>query len=89
MSEPVAFTGHNMTLAPPKGSKNVGTLPIFRNGLCCVSCWQLTKEELAEVIASDGKVFITVMSGATQPPIYVGSETTVREVCADYGVWKR
>jgi hypothetical protein len=89
MSEPTAFEGHNVVLAPPPGSENVTPLPIFRNGLCCVSCWQLTAEELTEVIAAGGKVFISVFSGKTQPPVYVGSENSVREIIADYGVWKK
>lgn len=88
MSQPVEFEGHNIVLAPPPGSENVGSLPIFRNGVCCVSCWQLTETELADVVRT-GRIFLSIFSGATQPPVYVGSEDTVREVCADYGVWKR
>jgi hypothetical protein len=89
MSTPVEFKGQNVVLQPPRGSENVGPLPIFRNGTCCVSCWQLTPEELAEINANGGRVFLSVFFGNTQPPVYVGSETTTREAIADYGVWKR
>jgi hypothetical protein len=88
MSAPVNFKGHNHVLKPPPDSENVLPLPIFRNGRCCVSCWQFTKKELAEINRT-GRVYVTVFSGNSQPPVYVGSETTVREVVADYGVWKR
>jgi hypothetical protein len=89
VSEPVAFPGHNRTLAAPKGEENVQPLPIFGNGTCCVSCWQLSAEELAEVIESGGKVFISIFMGKTLPPVFVGSESTTRGLIADYGVWKR
>lgn len=89
MGAPVVFPGHNRTLAPPSGAENISPLPIFGNGTCCVSCWQLTPEELAEVNASGGMVFISIFYGDTQPPVFVGSELTTRDVVADYGVWPR
>lgn len=88
MSAPIKFKGHNRVLSPPPGSENVLPLPIFRNGKCCVSCWELTQEELAEINRT-GRVYVSIFSGKTQPPVFVGSETTVREVVADYGLWKR
>lgn len=88
MSEPVTWPGSNFTLQPPAGSENIQPLPIFRNGTCCVSCWQLTEDEFAEIVATK-RVFISVFWGNTQPPVFVGSETSVRELVADYGAWKR
>ena len=88
MSIPVAFPGSNAVLGPPPGSENIEPLPIFRNGTCCVSAWELTEEELAEIVKTK-RVFLSVFFGNTQPPVYVGSESSVREMCADYGVWKR
>jgi hypothetical protein len=88
VSKPVEFTGHNFVLRPPVGSDNIDSLPIFRNGTCTVSCWELTTDELAEV-ARTGRVFVSVFYGNTQPPIFVGSEASVREVTADYGTWRK
>lgn len=88
MAYPVDFPGKNLDLQPPPGAENIAPLPIFRNGTCCVSCWELSPDELADVIRT-GKVFLSVFWGQTQPPVYVGSEETTREVIADYGVWKR
>lgn len=88
MSKPVPFDGQNFVLAPPQGSENVSPLPIFRNGTCCVSCWQLTPAEIEEVQRT-GRVYLSVFFGWSQPPVYVGSEQSVRDIVADYGAWKR
>lgn len=88
MAGAVEFEGQNLILQPPPGAENISPLPIFRNGTCCVSCWQLSPEEMAEVQRT-GRVYLSVFWGMTQPPVFVGSEETVRGLIADYGVWKR
>ena len=88
MSAPVSFHGSNGLLGAPAGSENIDALPVFRNGTCCVSAWELSEEELAEVIKTK-RVFLSVFFGNSQPPVYVGSESSMREMVADYGVWKR
>lgn len=89
MSKPVEFEGFNHSLgAPPGREETVQPLPVFRNGACCVSAWELTDEELVEIIKSK-RVFLSVFFGSSQPPVYVGSESSVRYVVSDYGVWKK
>ena len=89
MAAAVNFHGANMLLGPPKGSENVCELYTYTNGRCSVSCWELSAEELAE-IARTGRVFVSIFSGRSQPPVYVGSEDSVREVVVDFGgVWRR
>lgn len=89
MGYPVNFHGTNMKLNPPQGSENVEPLHTFTNGVCSVSCWELSAEELAEVIRT-GRVFLSVFSGRTQAPVFVGSEGTTRSVVVDFGgVWAR
>jgi hypothetical protein len=90
MGQPVEFDGINRVLGPPSGSDSVKVLPmsIFTNGVCCVSCWQLTPDEIAEVNRT-GRIFLSVFSGGTQAPVFIGSEQSVRDIIADYGVWKR
>jgi len=89
VARPVDFKGSNIVLRPPAGSESsMQTLPIFRNGSCCVSCWELSSDEIEEITRT-GRVYLSVFSGATQPPVYVGSETRVRDMVADTGVWKR
>ena len=90
MSKPVNWLGSNKTLKAPKGvtEEQIQDLHIFTNGAVCVSCWQLSEEALKE-ISSTGLIFISIYSGSTQPPIFIGSENEVREVAIDYGpVWK-
>lgn len=91
MSYPVPWHGSNKILKSPKGTmqEQVQNLSIFTNDVVCVSRWQLSPEAVEEIIKTGGLIFISVMSGQTQPPIFVGSENEVREVAVDYGpVWK-
>jgi hypothetical protein len=88
MGHPIKFDGANALLAAPSGAENVDGLPVFRNGICCVSCWALSPDEVAE-IARTGRIFITVLAGKTQPPVFAGGEEETRELIADYGVWKK
>lgn len=89
MADPIDFCGANMRLMPPEGAENVSDLHTFTNGICSVSCWKLSPREVAEVNAT-GRVFIAIMSGRTQPPVFVGDEEAVRSVVVDYGgVWAK
>lgn len=90
MGRPVSFPGANRTLGPPAGADeiSVSAMPIFGNGAHCVSCWELDPDEIAEVLRT-GRVFLTVVSGPSQPPVYVGCEEDTRRLVADWGVWRR
>jgi hypothetical protein len=88
VAHPVRFDGANVALQPPEGAENVEPMPVFRNGISCTSCWALSPEEVVEV-ARTGRIFVTVMAGPTQPPIFVAGEENTRELLADYGTWKR
>lgn len=87
MGHPVKFDGANGDLLAPAGSENVDVLPVFRNGISCTSCWALSPDEIAEV-ARTGRIFITVLAGKSQPPVFAGGEEETRDLIADYGVWK-
>lgn len=90
MAHPFHFEGANKVLGAPSGQEDRCTsLPVFSNGNCCVSCWQLSSEEIAEV-ARTGKIYLSVWFGQTQPPVLIGGEEEVRSVVIDYGgVWKK
>ncbi len=89
MAQPVHFHGANMVLGPPQGSENVCDLFTYTNGRCSVSCWEFSPEELAEIMRT-GRVFVSILSGSTQPPVFIGSEENVRDLVVDYGgVWRR
>lgn len=88
MADAVNFPGSNIVMSAPVGAENVSDLHAFTNGVCCVSCWHLTADEIAE-ITKTGQVYVSVFMGGGMPPIFVGSETEVRNIVADYGVWRR
>ena len=73
MASPVHFPEVNAVLNKPANmtDEECSSLPIMRteNGEC-VSCCRLTDEEIAGVNAT-GCVFVGVLSGHTQPPIWV------------------
>lgn len=92
MANSIPWHGQNKRLVTPAGEDKarIAELNIFNNGKCSVSCWQLTEAELVDIIQNGGKVFVACLYGPSQPPLFVGSEDTVRDVVIDFGgVWKR
>lgn len=91
MADAINFPGSNFTFSAPPDRDDVRDLQTFRqpDGPCNVSCWQLRPEELDEVNRT-GCVFLSVMSGFSFYPAFVGAESVVRGVVVDYGkVWDR
>lgn len=89
MKNSVEFPGCNFTFTAPEGRDDVSDLRCFRNGKANVLAVKLTEAEKAEFLET-GLIFVSVLSGPAFYPIYVGTESTVREVVADYGpVWKK
>lgn len=71
MASAIDFPQSNKTLiAPAEREETVQPLHIYSNGHQCVSCWELNEEERAEV-ARTGRIFVNLLSGPTQPPVYV------------------
>lgn len=48
-------------------------LPIWSDGKECVSCWRPTLKERVRILIS-GKVWLSVLSGRTQPPVFITGE---------------
>jgi len=90
MAKPVEFEGTTTELKPPPGEEDrISPLPVFRNGSVCVSCWELDDEERLELLAT-GRIFLSVWSGTSQPPVFVGTErSTLRHLADLGGVWKK
>lgn len=89
MANAIPWHGNNKTLSAPN-HENIGSLPVFNNDRVTVSCWQLTEAEIIDIIQNGGKIFVAVMYGKSQPPMFVGTEDSVRSVVIDYGkVWKK
>ena len=90
MAEAIQWYGANKVLQSPKDFGSVIDISVFNNGKCSVSCWKLTPEELADVVQNGGHIFVTVLGGPSQYPMFVGSEENVRSVVADFGkVWNK
>ncbi|MBA4338353.1 MAG: hypothetical protein C0421_05865 [Hyphomonas sp.] len=77
----------NMTFLPPDGRDDVIPVNVFRNRGFLVMPVQLSPEELAEVNASGGVVFLSIM-GSGMPPVFVGSESATKDVIAECGLWR-
>lgn len=90
MANGTDFDGSNAKYCPPPGvsEDQCKTLHVFKNGACIVSCWELTDAELADVIRTR-RVFSSIWSGQKLYPQFIGSESSVHAVVADFGaVWK-
>lgn len=90
MSVPILWEGANRLLGPPKTyeEEQVTSMAVFTNGIVCVSKWKLSKEA-KKYFDETGCLFISVISGETQPPIFIGSEQECKALTVDYGkVWK-
>jgi hypothetical protein len=85
VAHPVDFIGTNVIMKAPRGQEEtVRDVSAFRNEQCCITCWQLTEDELAEVNRT-GRIFLSVHYGGGMPPVFIGGEDAVREISADYG----
>lgn len=75
--EPVPFRYQNRVLQPSgkEYSENVTEvvpLPVWTDGEQCVSCWRMSwRERLSALLF--GRVWLAILSGTTQPPVWVGA----------------
>lgn len=90
MAHCVDFKGTNLCLGPPRGmdETQVSTIHGFATKATVVTCWEPSPEEMQEIVMS-GKIYLSVFMGGTMPPVFVGSESEIRLMTADYGLWKR
>lgn len=70
---PIEFPEQNGCLGKPESmsDEECTPLPVYRDGNQCVSCWQLSDEEIIRLIQNDGKIYLCVLSGITQPPVWL------------------
>jgi hypothetical protein len=84
MAAAVQFSGANMLLRAPDGAEDVSDLDPFTNGHCSVSCWELSDAEIEEIVRTR-RIFISILSDRTQPPVFVAPESIMRGFLVDYG----
>lgn len=90
MAQPINWYGANKVLTAPEGREgDIQSMSVFNNGLLSVSCWELTKDEIMDII-QNRCIFIGIIAGESSPPIIVGTEDHIRRILVDYGkVWKK
>lgn len=79
--KPVEFEGQTALLGPPREAQRgtCGALPVRREehphwGMCYVSYWRPTKEEL-EILNAGGHV--RLMVGGSHPPVWLDADRVV------------
>jgi hypothetical protein len=72
MARPRDFRESNVTLAPPDGvpPADCALLPVLAIDGTLVSCWELSPEEIVEIVET-GVVWLAVWGRSSQPPVMV------------------
>lgn len=76
--KPIKFKEANKTLLKPESmtDEECSSLTVFSDGRECVSCWKLSwRERLSALLF--GKMWLGVLSGSTQPPVWLACANTV------------
>lgn len=76
--EPIKFKQANKKLSKPENmtDEECKSLWVYTDGQQCVSCWKLSFIQRVKALLF-GKVWLSVLSGATQPPVWLDCEKTV------------
>ena len=87
--KPIGFKYANQQLGAPAGLlercdrrsplelhvEGIDPLPVWTDGEQCVSCWRMpVRERLSALLF--GRVWLAVLSGSTQPPVYIQAGRT-------------
>lgn len=73
--KPIDFEQSTKVLQRPStmAESECQSLPVWNDGKQCVSCWKATFKERLRILFT-GKVWLGVLSGKTQPPVFVSGE---------------
>ena len=77
---PIDFKQSTKVLQRPSTmtDKECASLPVWCDGEQCVSCWKPSFKERVKILFG-GKVWLGVLSGKTQPPVFVSGEKVFEE----------
>ena len=76
--KPIKFKESNKTLNKPEGwtDEECQPLPVYTDNTQCISCWKMSfKQRLSAIFF--GKIWLSVYTGTTQPPVWVDVCKTV------------
>ena len=71
---PIRFPEANKEL-----TGNNRSLWVYTDGKQCISCWKLSWKQRLKALLF-GKVWLSVLSGGTQPPVWLYCDKTIFEV---------
>lgn len=76
--KPSNFKEATKTLQKPENmtDKECAPLSVYSDGKICVSCWKPSWKERLSILVF-GKVWLGVLSGQTQPPVWIDGSKTV------------
>lgn len=76
--KPIEFKEMNRELKKPNNmtDEECTSLYVYTDNVICISCWKLSLKERLKALLY-GKVWIGVLSGGTQPPIWLDCNRTV------------
>lgn len=77
---PVKFKEANRTLLKPSDMTDAecSSLWVYTDGVQCISCWKLSWKQRLKALLF-GRVWLSVRSGSTQPPVWLDCDKTVFE----------
>lgn len=77
---PVKFPEANKNLLKPHNMTDAecSSLWVYTDGMQCISCWKLSWKQRLKALLF-GKVWLSVRSGVTQPPVWLDCDKTVFE----------
>lgn len=77
---PVKFKEANLNLLRPNNmtAEECSSLWVYTDGKQCISCWKLSWKQRLKALLF-GRVWLSVLSGTTQPPVWLDCDNTVFE----------
>lgn len=77
---PIKFKEANVNLLRPNNmtAEECSSLWVYTDGKQCISCWKLSWKQRIKALLF-GKVWLSVLSGSTQPPVWLDCDKTVFE----------
>ena len=76
--KPIKFERANKNLLKPANmtDEECSSLWVYTDGNQCVSCWKMTWKQRIKALLY-GRIWLSVLSGETQPPVWIDCEKTV------------
>ena len=86
MAETVPFESATHDFGPPPGEEDrCGRLHCMMNGSQVVSAWKFTREQLLELAESGEPIYLSVWSGSSVFPVFVGTKHEMNQILLDFG----